>query len=190
MQDSAKVASPKSPALQSQTAGVRKPQFGARTLGSFVPRLTRKAFEKYGFSTATMITDWATIVGPDFARYTAPERLKWPKSVNAYAETEDAESGRPGAMLLLRVDGGRALDVQYKTRQIIERINAYFGYRAIADLRIIQGPIAAGRGAAKPVALAPPSTPPPAEVLAVADERLRSALEKMSAGLSARRSAR
>ena len=33
--------------------------FGAKTVGSFLPGLTRKAFEKYGFSAATLITDWA-----------------------------------------------------------------------------------------------------------------------------------
>ena len=52
-----------------------------------------------------------------------------------------AEKGRPGATLVLRVDGARALDVQYKARQIIERINAYFGYAAVAELRIVQAPM-------------------------------------------------
>ena len=52
---------------------------------------------------------------------------------------------RPGATLILRVDPARALDVEYKARQIIERINAYFGYRAIAELRILQAPLPARR---------------------------------------------
>ena len=52
-----------------------------------------------------------------------------------------AEKGRSGATLVLRVDGGPRLDVQYKARQIIERINAYFGYAAIAELRIVQAPV-------------------------------------------------
>ena len=49
--------------------------------------------------------------------------------------------GRPGATLVLRVDGGRSLDVQHNARQIIERINAYFGYAAVAELRIVQAPV-------------------------------------------------
>ena len=109
-------------------------------MGSFVPRLTKKAFEKYGFSTATLITDWATIVGTEMAAWTAPERLKWPRL------SEDADGGEPSrgrsrATLVLRVDQARALDVQYKSRQIIERINAYFGYAAVTEIRIIQGPV-------------------------------------------------
>lgn len=115
----------------------------AKSVGSFVPALTRKSFEKYGFSTATLLTDWAMIVGADLASFTLPERLKWPRGVEAFAETEDADRGRPGATLVLRVDGPRAIDVQYQSAQIIERINAHFGYRAVSTMRFVQAPIAA-----------------------------------------------
>ena len=165
---------------------VRRPQFGPKAVGSFVPRLTRQAFEKYGFSAATLITDWANIVGADLARATAPERLKWPKLVAARTTSvEEIDQGRPGATLVLRVDEGRALDIQYKARQIIERINAYFGYRAVAEIRILQAPVESMRKA-EPVQLAGPVVPPPAEVVAVADEGLRTALTRMAAGLGRR----
>ena len=107
----------------------RRPKVTA--VGAFLPSLTRKAFEKYGFSTAALLTDWSAIVGADLAVYTLPERLRWPKGVEAYGEVDDAARGRPGATLVLRVDGARVLDVQYQRAQIIDRINAYFGYRAI-----------------------------------------------------------
>ena len=42
---------------------------------------------------------------------------------------------------MLRVDGSQALAVQYGARQLIERINAYFGYAAVAELRIVQAPV-------------------------------------------------
>jgi hypothetical protein len=113
----------------------------ARVVGAFVPGLTRKSFEKYGFSTATLLTDWAVIVGNDLAEFTLPERLKWPRNVPAYDEVDASAKGRPGATLVLRVDGPRAIDVQYQTPQIIERINAHFGYRAVAEIRFIQAPL-------------------------------------------------
>lgn len=113
----------------------------ARAVGSFVPKITGKAFEKYGFSTAALLTDWAMIVGADLATYTLPERLKWPRNVDAYSETPDTERGRPGATLLMRVDGPRAIDVQYRSAQIMDRINAYFGYKAVTELRFVQAPV-------------------------------------------------
>jgi hypothetical protein len=164
----------------------------ARAVGSFVPKLTRKAMEKYGFSAAALITDWPTIVGRDIAAYTVPQRLKWPRAVEAYSETEADSQGRPGATLILRVDAARALDVQYKGRQIVERINAYFGYRAVAELRIVQAPIEPLAQAKNPVlprsivtAKAQPSRPP-VDLAGVGDERLRAALERLQKGLSGR----
>ena len=163
-----------------------------KAVGALVPGLTRKAFEKFGFSTATLLTDWANIVGADLARYTAPDRLKWPRA----KEDADGEAGpqRQGATLVLRVDLGRAIDVQYKARQITERINAHFGYRAVAEIRIIQAPV---EGALPPVAAeAARATPAKTArrpfnrnetaplLAAVSDDGLRAALERMLAGLT------
>ncbi len=154
---------------------------GARSVSSYVPRLTRKAFEKYGFATAALLTDWATIVGADIASFTAPERLKWPRDVNAYGDVEDGMQGRPGATLVIRVEGARALELQHKRQQLIERINAMFGYRAIADVRFIQAPIDA-TGAPRRARLTSParqaniSSP---DVAAIQDEALKAALANL-----------
>ena len=168
----------------------------AKAVGSFVPRLTRPAFEKFGFSAATLITDWATIVGSDIARYARPERLKWPKRLGYQPEGgDDGERGRPGATLMLAVEAGRALDAQYKGAQIVERINAYFGYRAISDLRIVQvasldaggGDLAAVPAQHPPRKIVPSAATTPPVVASVTDDGLRAALERMAAGLVSRK---
>ena len=138
-------ASPSTPPLRPREAiGLSKrrssPLYGVRAVGSFLPALTRKAFEKYGFSTAALVTDWVRIVGRELAAATAPERLKWPRGVApADVEGNAPGQGRRGATLILRVDGGLSLDVQHKARQIIERINGYLGYGAVARLKLEQG---------------------------------------------------
>jgi hypothetical protein len=161
--------------------------YGVKAVGSFVPRLTRKAFEKYGFSAATLITDWPAIAGRELAAYAAPERLRWPRAVeHSPDEASETGKGRPGATLILRVDGGRALDVQHNASQIIERINAYFGYAAVKELRIVQAPLHAGseppRAASRPATL-----PLTHEVAHVADPALRDALARLGAGVRAGR---
>ncbi len=159
----------------------------AKAVGSFVPRLTRKAFEKYGFSAATLLTDWAVIAGPQLAAYTAPDRLKWPRAVDAYGDVGDGAEGRPGATLILRVDGGRALDIEYRKRELIDRINSYFGYRAVAELRILQAPvenakprdvIAPRRSSTRPL--------PTADMSGIGDPGLKAALERMQVGIAGR----
>jgi hypothetical protein len=160
--------------------------YGVKAVGSFIPRLTRKAFEKYGFSAATLITDWPAIAGRELAACTAPERLKWPRRVErSEDETDAADSGRPGATLVLRVDPAQALDVQYNARQIIERINAYFGYAAVAELRILQAPVAPLRQ--DRASHRPAPTALTQEVAGVADAALRDALGRLGAGIRAQR---
>lgn len=174
---------------------LRKPQAGAKAVGSFVPRLTRQAFEKFGFSAATLITDWVSIVGAETAAWTTPERLKWPRPVASRGDIGEPDQGRPGATLVLRVDPGRALDIQYKSRQIIERINAYFGYRAVAELRIQQEPISPSHASAgasvnarEPSAPEQTSTPASPAARATGSENgLEAALARLGSNIRSRK---
>jgi hypothetical protein len=168
---------------------------GPKAVGSFVPKLAQKAFEKFGFAAAAVLTDWKSIVGPEIAACTSPERLRWPKIAGGPAEGDgrapvkgrSAPSPRSGATLMLTVDPSRALDVQYKSAQIVERINAYFGYQAVTDIRLTQAPLAP-RAPAKPV-------PSPRTVLktsltrteatGIEDVDLRQALERLGSAISA-----
>ena len=118
------------PALPRESIGFARKSFhGAKAVGSFLPRLTTKALQKYGFSTASVITDWPTIVGSEIARYAMPERLKWPRTAGQPDEEGTEASGRrPGAVLVLRVDAAKALDIQYRAAQIIEAGRAARGH--------------------------------------------------------------
>ena len=185
-QDRTTIAAPV-PQLPAGRAG----SVAARTLGSYVPRLTRKAFEKYGFATATLLTDWSVIVGPDTARYASPDRLRWPKGFDVLEESgEPGHKSRPGATLVVRAHAGRALAVQYRGQQIIDRINAYFGYRAVAELRIVQAsfesrsPVAADPTPRAVINRVPKTIAAPLE--RIDDAPLKAALEKMRAGIEKR----
>src|SRR6185437_11178307 len=108
-----KLSRPELPLMRSNAATFRAPAgpaarprgwISARAVGTYVPKLTHKAFEKYGFAAAALITDWATIVGKDVAAYTEPERLKWPRGVGIRDDVEEGTEGRPGATLIVRVE--------------------------------------------------------------------------------------
>jgi len=164
----------------------------ARAVGSFVPRLAAKAFERFGFHTAEIMMEWPRIAGADLAAYTAPERIKWPR-MSGSGDADPDGGNRPGGTLLLRVEPARALDVEYRAREIIDRINGYFGYRAVDTLKIVQAPLRAAVQPVLPLTSAAPSPaiPPAPEALqAVPDEPLRSALEKLWSNVSAERTRR
>jgi hypothetical protein len=178
-------ADPRHAAPRQPGPAPRRQHFGAKAVGSFLPALTTKAFQKYGFSTVALITDWPTIVGAELARATAPERLKWRRlPEGGEDEAGDPPATRSGATLILRVDGARALQVQYQARQIIERINAYFGYAAVSDLRLIQAPAAIAAAPTSDPAKAP-ARPLTHEVAGIAHVGLRDALARLGGEIRA-----
>jgi hypothetical protein len=148
---------PRSPASapwpRQSIAVARRGTVSVKSVGSFLPGLTARAFAKFGFTTAQLVTDWPTIVGKELAAVCAPERLKWPpRPAKAEAPDQPAPQRRAqpmaerperrGATLVVRVEGARALDLHYQSRQLLERVNAYFGYAAVGELRLLQAPLA------------------------------------------------
>lgn len=119
-----------------------KPRYrGARKLAEFVNGAIDPVVAKRGFATADLIASWEDIVGQRHAGATAPEKIVWPKR-------PDERAGQ--GVLVLRVDGPRAVLVQHELGQIVERVNAFFGYAAIGSARIVQGPVAARAPARTP----------------------------------------
>lgn len=103
-------------------------RFGApRAVSALVAPLTRRALGKHGFASASLISDWATIIGDELAASCQPVKLAFP------------QGKRDAGTLHLHVTGGAALEIQHTTPQIIERINGHLGYRAVARLKLIQG---------------------------------------------------
>jgi hypothetical protein len=148
----------------------------ARTVGEFVPTLMRSAFEKYGFPAASLLTDWSAIAGPELARYTAPERLKWPRAKSG------TDEGTGGATLILRVAGAHALEVEQMRPQLIARINASFGYRAVADIRVIQAPLVTRHEAKRSVPFVDPQVSP--ELECITEPRLQAAFARMASAIA------
>ncbi|MBH73970.1 MAG: hypothetical protein CMM57_10020 [Rhodospirillaceae bacterium] len=115
--------------MQDSEDTYKRRQSGPLPLARLLPKLTRKALGKFGFSYIGLITDWATIVGPDIAKMSAPEKLTFPRNK------------RDSGVLRLKAEGGAALEIQHLEPQILDRINTYFGYRAVMRLNIINGPV-------------------------------------------------
>lgn len=159
---------------------------GARPIGAFAGRALDPAARARGFATTALLSEWPAIVGAELATFTMPDRVVWPRRQDE-TEGADAPRGRRGggAVLVLRIEGPRAIEVQHRSDQILERVNTYFGYRAVVEMRILQAPVTRQARAA----------PPPAEHLdpgvlspsvQIEDESLRAALLRL--GSAAKRS--
>ena len=125
-----------------------------RALAGEVAKIAGPVLGKRGFAAAQLVTQWESIVGAEWARRLGPERLDFPRG--------EREHG----ILRLRAAPGAALEAQHCSPLLLERINGFFGYRAVERLVFVQGPSLRRVASAKPRAKLPP------EDLAALDRRL------------------
>ncbi|MBB3133851.1 hypothetical protein FHS26_001564 [Rhizobium pisi] len=92
------------------------------------PVLARRA----GINTA-LLGSWSEIAGEDFADCTRPEKIAW-------ARGGDEGSFRPG-VLTIACEGARALFLTHAQGELIQRINSFFGFAAVHQIRIVQKPV-------------------------------------------------
>ena len=149
-----------------------------RPLADVVRKALSNAFPKQGFAATELIVRWPEIVGAEIAAHSEPEKIRWPRPVGDAAP-------EPGT-LMLRVEGPTAVEIQHLSGVIIERVNRFFGWQAVADLALRQAPLR-HRAPAKPPAPDREAAARIATTLTeIADEKLRAALARLGAAVSER----
>ena len=148
----------------------------ARQIADLMPAIGRTAFHRFGFVQSSVVTRWPEIVGPAHARHCTPESIRFPPG-------EKAEG-----ILQLVVSHAHAPIIQHVIPEIIERVNRFFGYRAVAKVKIRQGTVQAPRARDGTGTTAPPSLKAiPMELgdslRDIGDPELRSVLESLARSL-------
>ena len=146
----------------------------------------RKIGESRGLAVARLLTHWPEIVGEDTARLCRPLRVSY------------ARKGM-GATLSLLVPGAQAPLVEMQREEIRARVNACYGYNAIARIALTQTAPTGFAEGQTPFAHAPAPAPAPPRITPqvqaraqdvaadVGDASLRSAQERLALNvLSAR----
>ncbi len=144
----------------------------ARSLAELLPDAGRASFRKFGFVQHAIVSRWGEIVGQRYAGVSAPESIRFP------------QGKRSDGTLSLTVAGAHAPMMQHVLPEIVERVNRFFGYSAVARVMIRQGAVAK----AAPKAAAPELKPVPVELgdslRAVGDPELRAVLESLARGIA------
>lgn len=158
----------------------------ARPLSELLRPALADALKAQGFAAADILRHWRDIAGPRLAPASMPIRILFPPRPKAAPPDAPPQP----ATLILKVESAFALEVEMSAAQIIDRINAVFGWRCIGKLRLRQGPVSA------PAAPAPPAAaslgPEAASRLAgklggIGDDELRASLERLGREVLARR---
>jgi hypothetical protein len=145
-----------------------------RAIGAELPRIAGPVLGKHGFGEAQLLQHWASIIGDKLAEGTMPEKLTF------------LRGERRDGTLHLVVASGLAPEIQHREPVLLERINAFFGYRAVARLTLRQGLPSRSRNRG-------PKLPRPLEgaeaseldrrVAEVPDPELRAALRRLGAAV-------
>jgi hypothetical protein len=147
----------------------------ARAIADLVPAIGGAAFRKFGFIQASLVTRWRDIVGDRLADITEPAMIRFPVGRKA------------DGTLHLTISGAHAPMLQHIGPDLIAAVNRFFGYAAIARVKMTQGQVIP---APRPVQPAPIAAPLPSEfgdsLRDIADPELRMVLERMASGLAQR----
>ena len=96
---------------------------GLRLFGNTLPRGLKGILKKSGYNYSEIISKWKTLVGKEISSHCYPKSIKM------------ARGNKKGTLVLV-VNRGNELEVEYSKKEIINKINSYFGYQLINEIRL------------------------------------------------------
>ena len=96
---------------------------GLRPFGNTLPRGVKGILKKNGYNYSEIISKWSMLVGNDISNYSYPKSIKMNR-------------GDKNGTLILAVKRGNEINIEYSKKNIINKINAYFGYQLINEIKL------------------------------------------------------
>ena len=96
---------------------------GLRPFVNTLPRGIKGILKKNGYNYSEIINKWNILVGRDISNCCYPKSIKMTK-------------GNENGTLILSVERGNEINVEYSKNEIINKINSYFGYKLINEIRL------------------------------------------------------
>ena len=96
---------------------------GLRPFGNTLPRGLKGILKKNGYNYSEIISKWNMLVGKDISSCAYPKSIKMKK-------------GDSNGTLVLAIKRGDEINIEYSKREIIDKINSYFGYKLINEIKL------------------------------------------------------
>ena len=96
---------------------------GLRPFGNTLPHGLKGILKKNGYNYSVIISKWTILVGKDISNWAYPKSIKIKK-------------GNSNGTLILAVNRGDEINVEYSKKDIIQKINSYFGYKLIDEIKL------------------------------------------------------
>ena len=103
---------------------------GLRPFSSSIPKTLKKFLKKGGYNYSNIVDNWTKMVSKKISDACYPVTIKMGKEMR-------------NGTLVLNVVHGKEIEVEYMKKEIIDKINSFFGYSCIkqVSLKIVQDPI-------------------------------------------------
>ena len=95
---------------------------GLRPLSKSIPQGFKGILKKSGYNFSNIIENWSKIVGKVISNYCYPINIK---------QSRDTKN----SLLIINVMHGKELEVEYKKQEIINKINMFFGYDYVKQIK-------------------------------------------------------
>lgn len=105
-------------------------RYGNQIISNLIGEISRPFFQQQGLIDERLVFYWAQIVGDKLAQYSFPVKLIG----------QQGQMNMPRILEVL-VNPGAALEITYAKNAIITKINQFFGYALISDIRLKHGQI-------------------------------------------------
>ena len=96
---------------------------GLRSFGNTLPRSVKSILKKNGYNYSEIINKWNFLVGKDISNSCFPQSIKMSRE-------------NKNGTLILSVERGNEIIAEYSKEEIINKINSYFGYKLIDQIRL------------------------------------------------------
>ena len=96
---------------------------GLRPFSSSIPQGLKKQLKKGSYNFSNIIDNWSKMVGKDISNACYPNTIKMSKEMN-------------NGTLVLNVIHGNELTVEYGKQEIIDKINSFFGFKCIKEVKL------------------------------------------------------
>ena len=110
-----------------------KRTFVPKKIGDSLSNIKKDFSNKFGRIEYIIISKWSEIVGSFFANHSEPEKIS-----RFFEKENDIGEKIYNHTLHVNVSSVAAIEFQHYKDKIIEKINIYFGYKAISSLKIKQ----------------------------------------------------
>ena len=96
---------------------------GLRPFSKSLPHGLKKILKKGNYNFSNIVDNWAKMVGKDLSSTCYPSTIKMGKEMN-------------NGTLILNVIHGNELTVEYGKQEIMDKINSFFGFKCIKEVKL------------------------------------------------------